>query len=73
MSLKEIVMPWHVACTEALSCWSMKVLKRVIEGRVRKIIKIDSMQFGGFMAGRSMTAIFIVHIWQRIKNYGWLL
>jgi hypothetical protein len=32
----------------------------VIEGRVRKIVKIDSMQFG-FMAGRSTTdAIFMV-------------
>jgi hypothetical protein len=39
---------------------AMKVLKRVIEGRVRKIVKIDSMQFG-FMAGRSTTdAIFMV-------------
>ena len=38
----------------------MKVLERVIEGRLRKIVKIDSMQFG-FMSGRSMTdAIFIV-------------
>ena len=38
----------------------MKVLERVIEGRVRKVVKIDSMQFG-FMAGRSTTdAIFIV-------------
>ena len=39
---------------------AMKVLKRVIEGRLRKIVKIDDMQFG-FMAGRSTTdAIFIV-------------
>ena len=39
---------------------AMKVLERVIEGRVRKIVKIDNMQFG-FMAGRSTTdAIFIV-------------
>ena len=39
---------------------AMKVLERVIETRVRKIVKIDSMQFG-FMAGRSTTdAIFIV-------------
>ena len=56
---------------DALACGSyrgikllehaMKVLERVIEGRVRKIVKIDNMQFG-FMAGRSMTdAIFIVH------------
>ena len=32
----------------------MKVLERVIEGRLRKIVRIDSMQFV-FMAGRSMT------------------
>ena len=55
---------------DALACGSyrgikllnhaMKVLERVIETRVRKIVKIDSMQFG-FMAGRSTTdAIFIV-------------
>ena len=55
---------------DALTCGSyrgikllehaMKVLERVIEGRVRKIVKIDDMQFG-FMAGRSTTdAIFIV-------------
>ena len=38
----------------------MKVLKRVIEGRVRKFLKIDNMLFG-FMAGRSTTdAVFIV-------------
>ena len=39
---------------------AMKILERVIEWRVRKIVKIDNMQFG-FMAGRSTTdAIFIV-------------
>jgi hypothetical protein len=38
----------------------MKILERVIEGRVRKIVKIDDMQFG-FMAGKGTTdAIFIV-------------
>ena len=38
----------------------MKVLERVIEGRVRRIVRIDNMQFR-FMAGRNMTdAIFIV-------------
>ena len=38
----------------------MEVLERVIEGRLRKIVRIDSMQFG-FMAGRSTTdAIFLV-------------
>ena len=40
---------------------AMKVLERVIEGRLRKIVKIDNMQFG-FMSGRGTTdAIFIVH------------
>lgn len=39
---------------------AMKVFERVIEARVRKIVKIDSMQFG-FMPGRGTTdAIFIV-------------
>ena len=39
---------------------AMKVLERVIERRVRNVVKIDSMQFG-FMAGKSTTdAIFIV-------------
>ena len=38
----------------------MKILERVIERRVRNVVKIDSMQFG-FMAGKSTTdAIFIV-------------
>ena len=38
----------------------MKILERVIEGRVRKIVRIDDMQFG-FMAGKGTTdAIFIV-------------
>ena len=44
---------------------AMKVLKRVIEGRLRKIVRIDSMQFA-FMAGRSTTdAIFIVRQLQK--------
>ena len=39
---------------------AMKVLERVVERRVRNIVKIDSMQFG-FMAGKSTTdTIFIV-------------
>jgi hypothetical protein len=38
----------------------MKVLERVIESRVRNIVKIDEMQFG-FMSGKGTTdAIFIV-------------
>ena len=55
---------------DALACGSyrgikllehaMKVLERVIEKRVRKIVKIDGMQFG-FMMGKGTTdAIFIV-------------
>ena len=49
---------------DALACGSyrgiklvehaMKVLERVIERRVRNIVKIDNMQFG-FMAGKSTT------------------
>jgi Reverse transcriptase (RNA-dependent DNA polymerase) len=39
---------------------ALKILERIVETRVRKIIKIDSMQFG-FMEGRGTTdAIFIV-------------
>ena len=39
---------------------AMKILERVIERRLRNVVKIDSMQFG-FMAGKSTTeAIFIV-------------
>ena len=72
---------------DALTCGSyrgikllehvMKVLERVIEGRVRKIVKIDmNMQFG-FMAERSMTdAIFIVRQlqekYQAKKNDLWM-
>ena len=38
----------------------LKVFERVMEVRVRRIVKIDDMQFG-FMAGRGTTdAIFIV-------------
>ena len=66
---------------DALTCGSyrgikllehaMKVSERVIEGRLRKIVKIDSMQFG-FMSGRSTTdAIFIIRQLQEkylVKN-----
>jgi len=38
----------------------LKILERVVEARVGKIVKIDNMQFG-FMAGKGTTdAIFIV-------------
>jgi len=38
----------------------MKILERVVEARVRRIVKINNMQFG-FMAGKVTTdAIFIV-------------
>ena len=38
----------------------MKILERVVEVRVRKIVRIDDMQFG-FMAGKGTTdAIFVV-------------
>ena len=61
---------------DALTCGSyrdikllehaMKVLERVIEGRLRKVVKLTvcTMQFG-FMSGRGMTdAIFIVRMLQ---------
>ena len=56
---------------------AMKILERVIERRVRNVVKIDSMQFG-FMARKSTTdAIFILRQLQEkylgIKNFGWLL
>ena len=39
---------------------TIKILERVIERKVRNVVKIDSMQFG-FMAGKNTTdAIFIV-------------
>ena len=63
---------------DALTCGSyrdikllehaMKVLEK-IEGRLRKIVKTDSMQFG-FMSGRSSCRR---DTWRRIKNWGWLL
>src|SRR5664279_4610934 len=38
----------------------MKILERVIDCRVRRIVKVDDMQFG-FMAGKGTTdAIFVV-------------
>ncbi len=38
----------------------MKILERVIDGRVRRIVKVDDMQFG-FMAGKGTTdAIFVL-------------
>ena len=49
---------------------AMKVLERVIERRVRNIVKIDSMQFV-FMAGKSTTdAIFIVRQLQEKYLFG---
>ena len=39
----------------------VRVIERVIESRVRNIVKIDEMQLG-FMSGKGTTdAIFIVH------------
>src|SRR5664279_5259705 len=38
----------------------MKILERVIDGRVRRIVKVDDMQFG-FMTGKGTTdATFVV-------------
>ena len=63
---------------DALACGSyreiklvehaMKVLERVIDRRVRNIVKIDSMQFG-FMGGKSTTdAICIVRQLQEVSK-----
>ena len=42
----------------------MKVFERVMENRVKSIVKLDEMQFG-FRAGKSTTdAIFIVRLMQ---------
>ena len=41
---------------------AMKVMERVIEGRLRKIVKIDNMQFGFMARIKSLTdAIFTNH------------
>ena len=67
---------------DALACGSyraiqllehaMKVLERVIEGRVRKIVIFDDMQF--VMAGQMLFSKFVkTNIWQGIKKCGWLL
>ena len=39
---------------------ALKVLERVIEARVRGIVKIDNMQFGFMPERGTMDAIFIV-------------
>ena len=56
----------HKGKGDALECGSyrgikllehvMKVLERVIESRVRNIVKIDEMQFG-FMSGTCLSAV----------------
>ena len=56
----------------------LKILERVIDARVRRIVKVDDMQFG-FMAGKGTTdAIFVVSncrktTWPKRRDYGWLL
>ena len=43
----------------------MKILDRIVDARVRRIVNINDMQFG-FMAGKGTTdAIFIVHQLQK--------
>ena len=38
----------------------IKILERIIDSRVRRIVKVDDMQFG-FMAGKGTTdAIFVI-------------
>ena len=44
---------------------AIKVLERVIEGRLKKFVKIDNMF--GFMAGRSMTCYF-----QSVARVDWV-
>ena len=53
---------------------AMKVMERMIEGRLRKIVKIDNMQFG-FMARKSLSQIIgcIRNTWQGRNACGWLL
>ena len=81
----------HKGKGDALECGSyrgiklvehaMKILERVIERRVRNVVKIDSMQFVFFAAKSTTDAIFIVRQLQEkylarnkeIKNFGWLL
>ena len=46
----------------------MLVVERVIERRVRKIVKIDNMQFG-FMAGRSTTDATSIFISRQLQKY----
>ena len=38
----------------------MKICERVLEGRVKKIVKIDDMQFGFMTENGTTDAIFIV-------------
>ena len=67
---------------EALECGSyrgiklvehaMKVLERVIERRVRNIVKIDSMQFG-FMAGKTPYTNRISFVWMLTPHNFWAL
>ena len=57
---------------------AMKILERVIERRVRNVVKIDSMQLV-LWPGKaqqmqfSLFASYRKNIWQGIKNFGWLL
>ena len=56
----------------------MKVFERVMDKKIRSIVKLDDMQFG-FTPGKSTTdAIFIVRQIQekfisKKKTFGWLL
>ena len=57
---------------------AMKVLERVIERRVRNIVKNDSMQFGLWLGKAqqmqfSLFASYRRSIWQGIRSFGWLL
>ena len=52
----------------------MKVLERVIESRVRNLVKIDKIQFG-FMSGKGTTDLIVRQLQEKYlakKNFVWL-
>ena len=55
MFIRAKVMPWSVVRRGIkLLEHVLKILERVIDTRVRRIVKVDDMQFG-FMAGKGTT------------------
>ena len=62
MFTKEMVMHWHVASYRGIEAARMlehaiKILERVIEGRVRKIVKIDNLQLGITQTSHSISLL----------------